>query len=80
MNFLLGLIAISIFFSIFKHSDKFDVSVVDKGCHYLRVSDELQRTVQYSQIHKTAVLYVLNKLESNSDIIRVTDRCYMPLC
>jgi hypothetical protein len=51
----------------------------EKGCHYLHVQDELQRTVQYSKLHKTALLHVLARLETNSDVIRVTDRCYMPL-
>ena len=51
----------------------------EKGCHYLHLLDELRRTVQYSGLHNTALLHVLERLETSSDVIRVTDKCYMPL-
>ena len=54
-------------------------SDADKGCHYLHVLDEVRRTVQYSALHRSALLYLLRRLETDSDVIQVTDRCYMPL-
>ncbi|XP_041376809.1 CST complex subunit STN1-like [Gigantopelta aegis] len=50
----------------------------DKGCHYLHLLDELHKTVQYSKLHKTALLYCLEKLETNSDVIRTTEHHYKP--
>ncbi|KAK7488196.1 hypothetical protein BaRGS_00020503, partial [Batillaria attramentaria] len=52
---------------------------VEKGCHYMHLLDELHRTVEYSTLQKTALLHVLERLETNSDVIRVSDRCYYPV-
>ncbi|XP_070205025.1 CST complex subunit STN1-like [Littorina saxatilis] len=51
----------------------------EKGCHYLHLLDELKKTVQYSGLHHTALLHVLARLETDSDVIRITDKCYRPL-
>ncbi|KAL8561074.1 hypothetical protein ACOMHN_031018 [Nucella lapillus] len=51
----------------------------EKGCHHQQVLGELHRSIQYSSLHSSALLRVLGRLETNSDVIRITDRCYFPL-
>ncbi|XP_025091140.1 CST complex subunit STN1-like [Pomacea canaliculata] len=51
----------------------------ERGCHYLRVLDELRKTVQYSGINERAVLAVLDRLETDSDVMRTADKSYLPV-
>lgn len=50
----------------------------EKGCHYLHILDELHKTLQYSKVKKEAVLFCLQKLEAQSDVIRTTHAHYLP--
>lgn len=52
---------------------------MDKGCHYLHVIEMLNRTYQYSHVKKQCVMYCLDKLELQSDIIRSTKCHYLPI-
>ncbi|XP_052058373.1 CST complex subunit STN1-like [Mytilus californianus] len=52
---------------------------IDKGCHYMHVIDILHRTYQYSHVKKQCVMYCLDKLELQSDIIRSTKCHYLPI-
>ncbi|CAG2219041.1 STN1 [Mytilus edulis] len=52
---------------------------MDKGCHYLHVIEMLNRTYQYSHVKKQCVMYGLDKLELQSDIIRSTKCHYLPI-
>ncbi|XP_060598635.1 CST complex subunit STN1-like [Ruditapes philippinarum] len=50
----------------------------EKGCHYLHVLDELHKTLQYSKLKKEALMFCLQKLEAQSDVIRTTHAHYLP--
>ncbi|KAH3696195.1 hypothetical protein DPMN_083660 [Dreissena polymorpha] len=51
----------------------------EKGCHYLHILTELQNTLAYSKLKKVALVFCLDKLESQSDVIRTTQAHYMLL-
>ncbi|XP_052774308.1 CST complex subunit STN1-like isoform X2 [Mya arenaria] len=50
----------------------------EKGCHYLHILDELHATLPYSKLKKEALMYCLNQLEAQSDVIRTTHAHYLP--
>ena len=47
----------------------------EKGCYYLRVVEDLQRTA-YKKIDKSAVIRCLQKLEEQSDIVSTMENYY----
>lgn len=51
----------------------------DKGCHYMHVLDMLHKTYQYSHVKKSCVIYCLEKLELQSDVITFTKCHFMPI-
>ncbi|KAL5009636.1 hypothetical protein ScPMuIL_011941 [Solemya velum] len=51
----------------------------DQGCHYFHILDELHKTLQYRKVKKSSVLYCLDKMEAQSNVIRTTQKHYI-LC
>ncbi|XP_077983171.1 CST complex subunit STN1-like [Glandiceps talaboti] len=49
----------------------------EKGCHYMHVIDCLHNTEMYRKVNSGVVLQVLEKLESQSDIVSTTRRHYI---
>ena len=52
-------------------------SDAEKGCHYMHIMDELHKTFQYGKIKKSSLLFCLQKLEEQSDVIRTTNVHYV---
>ncbi|WAR23445.1 hypothetical protein MAR_037114 [Mya arenaria] len=61
-----------------KVKDFLTVHYSEKGCHYLHILDELHATLPYSKLKKEALMYCLNQLEAQSDVIRTTHAHYLP--
>ncbi|XP_076434907.1 CST complex subunit STN1-like [Babylonia areolata] len=51
----------------------------ERGCDQHQLLSQVHRSVQYSSLRPAALLFTLRRLEANSDVIRVTDRSYLPL-
>ncbi|XP_002741122.1 CST complex subunit STN1-like [Saccoglossus kowalevskii] len=49
----------------------------EKGCHYMHVVDCLHQYQQYKKVTMTTVLQILDKLESQSDVISTSHRHYI---
>ena len=44
----------------------------------MHILDELHKTFQYGKIKKHSLLYCLQKLEEQSDVLRTTNTHYVP--